>query len=142
LLVKFIDAEDDYPSTDDALAGESHGPFGKTEMWRVIQANQGASLIAGFNQPVSAAICRERFQAGRAQTILNRKAVVTGDRFILLACRGGCRGRTTDRRPPASFRRDLQAPRLRSHRRKKGNGVRSRWKARSLCAGFRFLSGI
>lgn len=90
LLVKFIDAEDDLSiqvHPDDALARERHGTFGKTEMWYVIQANQGASLIAGFNQPVSAAICRERFSTGRADEILNREAVVAGDVFFLPAGR-------------------------------------------------------
>lgn len=90
LLVKFIDAEDDLSiqvHPDDALAGERHGTFGKTEMWYVIQANQGASLIAGFNQPVSAAICRERFSTGRAHEILNREPVEAGDVFFLPAGR-------------------------------------------------------
>jgi len=90
LLVKFIDAEDDLSiqvHPDDALAGERHGTFGKTEMWYVIQANQGASLIAGFNQPVSAAICRERFSTGRAHEILNREPAEAGDVFFLPAGR-------------------------------------------------------
>ena len=90
LLVKFIDAEDDLSiqvHPDDALAAERHGAFGKTEMWYVIQADKGASLIAGFNQPVSAAICRERFSTGRAHEILNREPVVAGDVFFLPAGR-------------------------------------------------------
>ena len=90
LLVKFIDAEDDLSiqvHPDDALAGERHGTYGKTEMWYVIQANQGASLIAGFNQPVSAAICRERFSTGRAHEILNREPAEAGDVFFLPAGR-------------------------------------------------------
>jgi mannose-6-phosphate isomerase len=90
LLVKFIDAEDDLSiqvHPDDALAAERHGSFGKTEMWYVIQADEGASLIAGFNQPVSAAICRERFSTGRADEILNRETVAAGDVFFLPAGR-------------------------------------------------------
>jgi len=90
LLVKFIDAGDDLSiqvHPDDALAGERHGTFGKTEMWYVIQADRGASLIAGFNQPVSAAICRERFSTGRAHEILNREVAVAGDVFFLPAGR-------------------------------------------------------
>jgi mannose-6-phosphate isomerase len=90
LLVKFIDAEDDLSiqvHPNDALAGERHGSLGKTEMWYVIQADKGASLIAGFNQPVSAAICRERFSTGRADDILNREAVMAGDVFFLPAGR-------------------------------------------------------
>lgn len=90
LLVKFIDAEDDLSiqvHPDDTLAGKRHGTFGKTEMWYVIQADQGASLITGFNQPVSAAICRERFSTGRPDDILHRETVVAGDVFFLPAGR-------------------------------------------------------
>ena len=90
LLVKFIDAEDDLSiqvHPDDALAGIKHDSPGKTEMWYVIQATPGATLIAGFNQPVSAATCRERFETGRIQDILNRQPVAAGDVFFLPAGR-------------------------------------------------------
>jgi mannose-6-phosphate isomerase len=56
-------------------------------MWYVIQADPGATLIAGFNRPVSAALCRERFECGRVDDILNRHAVAAGDLFFLPAGR-------------------------------------------------------
>jgi len=56
LLVKFIDANDDLSiqvHPDDELAKDRHNSFGKTEMWYVFQADEGAKLISGFNQPVT-----------------------------------------------------------------------------------------
>lgn len=90
LLVKFIDAHDDLSiqvHPGDALAGAKHDSPGKTEMWYVVQADPGATLIAGFNQPVGAAQCRERFETGRVHDILNRQAVAAGDVFFLPAGR-------------------------------------------------------
>jgi len=90
LLVKFIDAADDLSiqvHPGDVLAGIKHDSPGKTEMWYVIQADPGATLIAGFNRPVSAALCRERFECGRVDDILNRHAVAAGDAFFLPAGR-------------------------------------------------------
>ena len=90
LLVKFIDADDDLSiqvHPDDALAAEKHDSPGKSEMWYVIQADPGATLIAGFNQMVSAAECREKFGTGRVQDILKREAVAAGDVFFLPAGR-------------------------------------------------------
>ena len=90
LLVKFIDAGDDLSiqvHPDDALAGKKHDSPGKTEMWYVIQADRGATLVAGFNQPVSEALCREKLQTGRVHDILNRQAAEAGDVFFLPAGR-------------------------------------------------------
>ncbi|WP_322399617.1 type I phosphomannose isomerase catalytic subunit [Massilia luteola] len=90
LLVKFIDAQDDLSiqvHPDDVLAGMRHDSPGKTEMWYVIQADPGATLIAGFNRPVSAALCRDRFATGRIDDLLNRHPVAAGDVFFLPAGR-------------------------------------------------------
>jgi len=90
LLVKFIDAADDLSvqvHPGDTLAAQRHGSPGKTEMWYVIQADHGATLVAGFNQPVSAALCREKFETGRVHDILNEETVATGDVFFLPAGR-------------------------------------------------------
>src|SRR5688572_5420945 len=55
LLVKFIDANEDLSiqvHPDDTLAQERHQSLGKTEMWYIMQADEGARLISGFNQKV------------------------------------------------------------------------------------------
>ena len=57
LLIKFIDAQDNLSvqvHPDDAFAQEHYGQNGKTEMWHVIQADEGAGLYVGFNQKITA----------------------------------------------------------------------------------------
>ena len=90
LLVKFIDANDDLSiqvHPDDELAKKRHNSFGKTEMWYVIQADQGASLIAGFNQKVNEEIYIEKLNSGKLGDILNKEEVEAGDVFFLPAGR-------------------------------------------------------
>lgn len=90
LLVKFIDANDDLSiqvHPDDELAKKRHNSFGKTEMWYVIQADQGASLIAGFNQKVNEEIYIEKLNSGKLADILNKEEVEAGDVFFLPAGR-------------------------------------------------------
>lgn len=90
LLIKFIDANDDlsiqvHPNDD--LAKKRHNSFGKTEMWYVIQADPGATLITGFNQPVDEAVYLKKFNSGHLTDILNSEAAVAGDIFFLPAGR-------------------------------------------------------
>lgn len=90
LLVKFIDANDDLSiqvHPDDVLAKKRHNSFGKTEMWYVVQADEGATLISGFNQPVSKEKYLEYFNSGRLTDILNRERVFDEDVFFLPAGR-------------------------------------------------------
>ena len=61
VLVKFIDAKKDlsvqvHPSDD--YAREHEGDNGKTEMWYVVDADEGASLIYGFQHEVTEEILR------------------------------------------------------------------------------------
>ena len=90
LLVKFIDANADLSiqvHPDDALAKKRHNSFGKTEMWYIFQADPGASLIAGFNQPMSREKYLEYFEQGKLMDILNRESVQEDDVFFLPAGR-------------------------------------------------------
>ena len=90
LLIKFIDANDDLSiqvHPDDALARTRHNSFGKTEMWYVFQADEGASLISGFNQQTSKQSFLEKFEDGRLMDILNREQVKAGDVFFIPAGR-------------------------------------------------------
>jgi mannose-6-phosphate isomerase len=66
LLIKFIDANDDLSiqvHPNDELAKKRHNSFGKTEMWYVIEADPGSSLITGFNGHLEprASECRRCF---------------------------------------------------------------------------------
>ncbi|MGB5377676.1 type I phosphomannose isomerase catalytic subunit, partial [Muriicola sp.] len=56
ILIKFIDAKQDLSiqlHPNDTLAKERHNSFGKTEMWYIMDAEEDANLIVGFNQAVS-----------------------------------------------------------------------------------------
>jgi mannose-6-phosphate isomerase len=90
LLVKFIDAADDLSiqvHPDDELAKKRHNSFGKTEMWYVIEADPGSSLIAGFNQEVNQQVYVDKLNSGHLTDILNREDVQAGDVFFLPAGR-------------------------------------------------------
>lgn len=90
LLIKFIDANEDLSiqvHPNDEMAKERHNSLGKTEMWYVLQADQGASLISGFNQEITKEEYLSAFNAGKLGTVLNREAVTAGDVFFLPAGR-------------------------------------------------------
>ena len=90
LLIKFIDANDDLSvqvHPDDTVAKAKHNSFGKTEMWYVLQADKGASLISGFNQTVTKEEYLAKFKEGKLMDILNREQVSDGDVFFLPAGR-------------------------------------------------------
>ncbi|MFN0290273.1 type I phosphomannose isomerase catalytic subunit [Pedobacter helvus] len=90
LLIKFIDANDDLSiqvHPDDTLAKARHNSFGKTEMWYVLQADEGATLISGFNQKVDEQTYLNKLNNGQINDILNKEQVNTGDVFFLPAGR-------------------------------------------------------
>lgn len=56
LLIKFIDASDNLSiqvHPNDELARRRHNSFGKTELWYVINAEEGAGLYSGFSQAIT-----------------------------------------------------------------------------------------
>lgn len=90
LLIKFIDANDDLSvqvHPDDEVAMKKHHSFGKTEMWYVMQADEGSSLISGFNQTITKEEYLNKFNEGKLMDILNREEVNAGDVFFLPAGR-------------------------------------------------------
>ncbi|MEQ8469533.1 MAG: mannose-6-phosphate isomerase [Marinoscillum sp.] len=90
LLIKFIDANQDLSiqvHPDDELAQKRHASFGKTEMWYIMQADEGASLISGFSQEVNRDSYQKAFNEGKLEEILNREEVTAGDVFFLPAGR-------------------------------------------------------
>ena len=90
LLIKFIDAKADLSiqvHPDDALAKIRHDGFGKTEMWYILQADEGATLISGFNQEIDKTTYLNHFNNGTLDEILNREEVGAGDVFFIPAGR-------------------------------------------------------
>jgi len=90
LLVKFIDANEDLSiqvHPNDELAKKRHDSFGKTEMWYVIEADPGSTLIAGFNKELTQQEYLDKFNSGHLTDILNKEDVKAGDVFFLPAGR-------------------------------------------------------
>lgn len=90
LLIKFIDAAQDLSiqvHPDDKMAKERHNGFGKTEMWYILQADEGASLISGFNKEINKDEYLEYFNAGKLTDLLNRENTKKHDVFFLPAGR-------------------------------------------------------
>ncbi len=90
ILIKFIDANDKLSiqvHPDDNLAIKRNLPNGKTEMWYVLQAEKGASLISGFTRKVSKDEYLNYFNSGELPGILNNEKVSAGDVFDIPAGR-------------------------------------------------------
>lgn len=88
LLIKLIDAADRLSvqvHPDDAYA-HAHGiDSGKTEMWYVVDAAPGATLIAGLRDGASAEDFREAAVSGRLDTVMRAVPVKAGDVFFIPA---------------------------------------------------------
>lgn len=90
LLVKFIDANDDLSiqvHPDDELAKKRKSGFGKTEMWYIIQADEGAKLNSGFNREVRKEEYVKAVADNMIQDLLNIETAEPGDVFFLPAGR-------------------------------------------------------
>lgn len=90
LLVKFIDARKDLSiqvHPNDEMAMREHGKMGKSEMWYVIKADDGAHLYAGFKQKITPEEYRQRIGDGTITEVLADHQVKAGDVFYLPAGR-------------------------------------------------------
>ena len=88
LLIKLIDAKGDlsvqvHPSDEYAL--EREGEYGKTEMWYILDCDEGACLYYGFSEDVSREEYADAIREGRLCEILNRVSVKRGDVFFIPA---------------------------------------------------------
>lgn len=88
ILTKFIDAKQDLSiqvHPDDEYALENEGQNGKTEMWYVIDADEGASLIYGFKHKVTKEILERAIEKGELDKHLQKVEVHKGDLFFVPA---------------------------------------------------------
>ena len=86
LLIKFIDAKQDLSiqlHPNDQLAAERHNSFGKTEMWYVMQADDDANLIVGFNKNVTPQEYLKHLEDKTLTKILNFEEVKEGDTYFI-----------------------------------------------------------
>ncbi len=90
LLFKYIDASDVLSiqvHPDDKLAKERHNAYGKTEMWYILDSDNNAEIITGFNKKVDKKTYLEAFNKGELSGILNKEIAKTGDSFDIPAGR-------------------------------------------------------
>ncbi len=82
ILIKFIDAKQNlsiqvHPNNRYALKNE--GQYGKTEMWYIMDAEQGAFLYYGFKTEISKEEFEKRIQEDTLLEVLNAVPVQKGD---------------------------------------------------------------
>lgn len=86
VLIKFIDAHQDLSiqvHPDNAYALEHEHQYGKTEMWYVMDAEEGAFLYYGFNRIITKEEFRQRIQNNTLTEVLNAVPVQRGDVFFI-----------------------------------------------------------
>ncbi len=87
VLIKFIDAARDlsvqvHPSDEYARTHE-HGQLGKTEMWYVLEAAPGASLVYGFRQDLTRALLAASLEDDTVEQYLQKVEIHRGDVFLI-----------------------------------------------------------
>ena len=90
LLVKLIDAAQDLSiqvHPDDELAQRRGMPRGKTEMWYVMQAAEGARLVSGFRRDSSAEEYQAALASGHLLDLLHTEQPHEGDVYFIPAGR-------------------------------------------------------
>lgn len=88
VLVKRIDAKQTLSvqvHPNDELARERHGAYGKTEMWYVTGADEGASLYVGWNREVTEREYLDAVAGGTVAELLRKFEVRKGDAFFIPA---------------------------------------------------------
>lgn len=86
ILIKLIDAKDNlsvqvHPDNDYALRVE--GEYGKTEMWYVVDAEEGAELLYGFKHEITREEFAERIKNNTLLEVTNNVPVHKGDVFFI-----------------------------------------------------------
>ena len=86
ILIKLIDAKDNlsvqvHPDNEYALRVE--GEYGKTEMWYIIDADEGAELLYGFKHEITREEFAERIKNNTLLEVTNNVPVHKGDVFFI-----------------------------------------------------------
>ena len=86
ILIKLIDAKDRLSvqvHPDNKYALENEGEFGKTEMWYVVDCEDGAQLIYGFKYKISKDEFEKRIKDNTLDEVMNYVPVKKGDVFFI-----------------------------------------------------------
>ena len=86
VLIKFIDAKENlsvqvHPSDEYALKHENS--FGKTEMWYIVEAEQGAGIYLGFNRDITKEEYETAIKENRLTELLNFYEVKAGECYFI-----------------------------------------------------------
>jgi mannose-6-phosphate isomerase len=90
LLIKFIDAKTPLSiqvHPNDAVAKERHASFGKNEMWYVMQGDENAELIVGFDKALNKRSYQEYLNSNNILDVMHHETVQKGDTFYIPAGR-------------------------------------------------------
>lgn len=88
VLIKYIDAKQNLSvqvHPDDAYARRVEGDNGKTEMWYVLRAAEGAGIYCGFRKDCSREELLARAKEGTVESLLNFIPVKEGDCYLIKA---------------------------------------------------------
>lgn len=86
ILIKLIDAKGDLSvqvHPDDKYALEKEGEYGKTEMWYILDCEEGACLYYGFCKDVTKEEYEKAIRENTLTDILNKVPVHKGDVFFI-----------------------------------------------------------
>lgn len=88
ILIKLIDAKNDlsvqvHPDNEYAMRVE--GEYGKTECWYILDCDEGAELIYGFNREISSEEFKEGIENNTFLDTVNKVKVKKGDLFFIEA---------------------------------------------------------
>ena len=84
LLIKFIDAKTPLSiqvHPHDHIAKERHNSFGKNEMWYIMDADDNAEIIVGFNKQLDKKTYSEYLENNNVLEVLNSVKTKAGDAF-------------------------------------------------------------
>ncbi len=88
ILIKLIDAKNNLSiqvHPDDEYAMRVEGEYGKTEAWYILDCDDDAELILGFNRNVSVEEFKKAAQSEEMLNIVNKVKVKKGDLFFIEA---------------------------------------------------------
>lgn len=86
LLIKFIDAQENLSiqvHPDDTIASKRHNSFGKTEMWYVMQADNDANVIIGFEEQMNKDLYEYHLKNNSLEDVLHTQSIKNGDCFFI-----------------------------------------------------------
>ncbi len=86
LLIKYIDAKTPLSiqvHPHDAIAKERHDSFGKNEMWYVMDADENAEIIVGFDKSTNKDTYSKALANGEILELLNTEYTKAGDTFYI-----------------------------------------------------------